>query len=259
MVKKYGKRLYAFLVFLFLYAPIIVLIVFSFNDSKSRANWNGFTLKWYIELFKDTSIMKSLYYTLLVGVLSAFISTVLGTLAAFGIHSMKGFKRKVLINLNYLPVLNADIVTAVGLMILFNFIGLQLGFLSMLLAHVTFCTPYVVLSVLPRLKQLPKNTMEAALDLGATPFYALTRVIIPQIKPGIIAGALMAFSLSIDDFVISFFTTGQGVTNLSISIFSMARRGINPKINALSTLMFLAVIIILLIVNRKASNEGGKK
>ncbi|SHH53402.1 spermidine/putrescine transport system permease protein [Clostridium collagenovorans DSM 3089] len=259
MVKKYGKRLYAFLVFLFLYAPIIVLIVFSFNDSKSRANWNGFTLKWYIELFKDTSIMKSLYYTLLVGVLSAFISTVLGTLAAFGIHSMKGFKRKLLINLNYLPVLNADIVTAVGLMILFNFIGLQLGFLSMLLAHVTFCTPYVVLSVLPRLKQLPKNTMEAALDLGATPFYALTRVIIPQIKPGIIAGALMAFSLSIDDFVISFFTTGQGVTNLSISIFSMARRGINPKINALSTLMFLAVIIILLIVNRKASNEGGKK
>ena len=259
MVKKYGKRLYAFLVFLFLYAPIIVLIVFSFNDSKSRANWNGFTLKLYIELFKDTSIMKSLYYTLLVGVLSAFISTVLGTLAAFGIHSMKGFKRKLLINLNYLPVLNADIVTAVGLMILFNFIGLQLGFLSMLLAHVTFCTPYVVLSVLPRLKQLPKNTMEAALDLGATPFYALTRVIIPQIKPGIIAGALMAFSLSIDDFVISFFTTGQGVTNLSISIFSMARRGINPKINALSTLMFLAVIIILLIVNRKASNEGGKK
>lgn len=259
MVKKYGKRLYAFLVFLFLYAPIIVLIVFSFNDSKSRANWNGFTLKWYIELFKDTSIMKSLYYTLLVGVLSAFISTVLGTLAAFGIHSMKGFKRKLLINLNYLPVLNADIVTAVGLMILFNFIGLQLGFLSMLLAHVTFCTPYVVLSVLPRLKQLPKNTMEAALDLGATPFYALTRVIIPQIKPGIIAGALMAFSLSIDDFVISFFNTGQGVTNLSISIFSMARRGINPKINALSTLMFLAVIIILLIVNRKASNEGGKK
>lgn len=252
MVKNLGKKLYTFLIYLFLYAPIIVLIIFSFNNSKSRVTWNGFTLKWYTELFSDAEMLKSLYYTLIIGVLASLISTVLGTLAAIGINKYTSFKRNLLLNLNYLPVLNPDIVTAVSLMLLFNILRMDKGFLTMLLSHITFCTPYVVLSVLPKLKQLPDNLMEAALDLGATPFYALRKIILPQISDGILSGALIAFTLSIDDFVISFFNTGSGVSNLSINIYSMARKGINPKINALSTLMFVAVLIILLIVNKKA-------
>ncbi|AWZ48580.1 spermidine/putrescine ABC transporter permease [Clostridiaceae bacterium 14S0207] len=253
MVKSLGKKIYAFLIYLFLYAPIIVLIIFSFNNSKSRVTWNGFTLKWYTSLFSDTEILKSLYYTIIIALLASLISTILGTVAAIGINNYKSFKRKLLLNINYLPVLNPDIVTAVGLMLLFNMLKIEKGFLTMLLAHISFCTPYVVLAVLPKLKQLPKNIMEAALDLGATPMYAMRKVIIPQIFDGIISGALIAFTLSIDDFVISFFNTGSGVSNLSINIYSMARKGINPKINALSTLMFLSVLIVLLIVNKKSA------
>lgn len=255
MVEKISKKIYTFLIFLFLYAPIIVLIIFSFNNSKSRSHWDGFTLKWYIQLFKDRQIMKSLYYTLAIAVLSSTISTIIGTMAAIGIHRMRPFSKKAILNINYLPVLNPDIVTGVALMTLFTFVKLKLGFVSMLLAHITFSIPYVILAVMPKLRQLPKNVTEAALDLGATPFYALRKVILPQLKPGIITGLLIAFTLSIDDFVISFFTTGSGVTNLSITIYSMARRGIKPEINALSTLMFISVLILLLIINKRSSKE----
>ena len=269
MVKKlesFIKRFYLLIIFVFLYTPIVTLMIFSFNDSKSTAKWNGFTLRWYSELFQNTRIMDALKYTLIIAVLASIIATIIGTLAAIGIHRMKGVPKKTLLNINNLPVLNPDIVTGISLMSLFIFIfpilnkigiNAQFGFGTMLLAHITFNIPYVILSVLPKLKQLPANTTEAALDLGATPFYALRKIIIPQIKPGIMAGLLMAFTMSIDDFVISFFTTGPGVTNLSIEIYSMARKGINPSINALSTLMFITVLILLLIVNRKEFTSRG--
>ncbi len=259
MVEKIFKRVYGSLIYLFLYAPIIILIIFSFNNSRSRGSWGGFTLRWYGELFKDSQIMTSLYYTIAIAVLSALIATIIGTAAALGIHNMKSTEKKIIMNLTYIPVLNADIVTGIALMILFIFIKLPLGFTTLLLAHITFNIPYVILSVLPKLKQLDANLYEAALDLGATPWYALRKVIIPQIMPGIITGALLAFTLSIDDFVISFFTTGSGVSNLSITIYSMARRGINPKINALSTLMFTTVLILLLIINIRTDKNTKRK
>lgn len=256
MVMRLLKKTYVFLIFFFLYAPILVLIVFSFNNSKTRGVWNGFTLKWYAELLHDRQIMASLSYTLSIAVLSSLAATLIGTCAAIGIHNMKKIRKTVIMNLTYLPVLNPDIVTGISLMILFIFIHLQLGFFSLLLAHITFNIPYVILSVLPKLRQLNKHLYEAALDLGASPSYALKRVIIPEIFPGIVTGFLLALTLSIDDFVISFFTTGSGVSNLSIVIYSMARRGINPKINALSTLMFLCVLLLLLVVNKRMSREN---
>jgi len=251
MVRNILKKLYILLMFLFLYAPIIVLIIFSFNDSRSRGTWKGFTLKWYGELFTNSEILSALYYTILIAVLSSVISTIVGTFAAIGIHGMTGYKKKAVLNLNYLPVLNPDIVTAVSLMTLFKFLRLEFGFVTLLLSHITFCIPYVILSVLPKLRQMNKHLPEAAMDLGATPFYALRKVVIPEIKPGIVNGALIAFTLSIDDFVISFFNKGVGVTNLSITIYSMARRGINPVINALSALMFVSLLILLIIINKK--------
>lgn len=256
MVTRFFKRFYIFLVFAFLYAPIIVLIVFSFNDSKSRGHWSGFTFKWYKELFRDQQIMKALYYTLLVAVVSSILATIIGTAAAIGIHNMKKLKKAIIMNFTYLPVMNPDIVTGISLMILFIFVKLELGFITLLLAHITFNIPYVILSVLPKLKQLNKHMYEAALDLGSTPFYAYKKVILPQIMPGVITGLLLAFTLSLDDFIISFFTTGSGVSNLSIIIYSMARRGINPRINALSTLMFLSVLLLLLIVNKRSSKDN---
>lgn len=255
MVGKALRRLYTFLIFLFLYAPIIVLIVFSFNNSKTRGTWSGFTFKWYIELFNNAEVLKALYYTILIAVLSAIISTVIGTFAAIGIYGMSGISKRVILNLNYLPVLNPDIVTAVSLMTLFRFIRIEFGFITMLLSHITFCIPYVILSILPKLKQMNKHLAEAAMDLGATPFYALRKVVIPEIMPGIVTGALLAFTLSVDDFVISFFNKGAGVTNLSITIFSMARTGINPIINALSTLMFVGLLVLLLIINSRSSKS----
>lgn len=249
------KRAFVALVLLFLYAPIVVLIVYSFNASRLRGSWDGFTLQWYVNLFNDREVLRALYNTLLIAILATLISTVIGTLAALGIHSLRKNTRSVVMNLNYLPVLNPDIVTAVALMLLFGFAGLKLGFLTLLLAHVSFTIPYVVLSVLPKLDQMNPNLFEAGLDLGAEPMYALRKIVLPEISPGIVTGALLAFTLSIDDFVISFFTTGHGVANLSTTIFSMARRGINPVINALSTLMFIAMIVLLLIINRRTQEE----
>lgn len=266
-LESFIKRFYLILIFIFLYTPIVTLMVFSFNDSKSMGKWSGFTLRWYTQLFQNARIMEALKYTIIIAVISSIVATIIGTLAAIGIHRMKGLPKKTLLNINNLPVLNPDIVTGISIMSLFIFIfpilnkigiNAQFGFTTMLLAHITFNIPYVVLSVLPKLRQLPSNITEAALDLGATPGYAMRKIILPQIKPGIVAGLLMAFTMSIDDFVISFFTTGPGVTNLSIEIYSMARKGINTSINALSTLMFITVLILLLIVNRKEFTSRGE-
>jgi spermidine/putrescine transport system permease protein len=250
---KFLRKFYMSLIFIFLYAPIIVLIIYSFNESKSRGHWGGFTLKWYAELFRDREIIKALYYTFLVALLSSIISTVIGTFSAIGIHNMGLLGKKFALNINYLPVLNPDIVTGIALMTLFISLNIQLGFVTMLISHVVFNIPYVILSVLPKLKQMNKHTTEAALDLGATPAYALRKVVIPEIMPGVITGALIAFTLSIDDFVISFFNTGPGVTNLSIHIFSMARKGVKPSINALTTLMLLTVVILQLLINKRTT------
>lgn len=255
MVSRVLKRVYTALIYIFLYAPILILIIFSFNESKSRGSFTGFTLKWYKQLFSDRQIMQAMYYTLTVAFIASLVSTILGTLAAIGIHNMKKTTKKISLNITYLPVLNPDIVTAISLMVLFIALKLKLGLLTMIIAHITFCLPYVVLSVLPKLKQLNPNIYEAALDLGATPSYALRKVIIPEIMPGIISGALLAFTLSVDDFVISFFTTGNGVSNLSITIYSMARRGIKPEINALSTILFLIVLVLLILINKTTNNE----
>lgn len=255
MVGKWIKRLYTFLIFSFLYAPIAVLIVFSFNDSKSTAKWEGFTFRWYQTLSENGYIMKALYYTVMVAIVSALVATIIGTLAAFGIHYMKTWRQKVVLNVNSIPILNPDIVTGISLMTLFVVLKMELGLLTMIIAHVTFNIPYVVLSVLPKLKQMPGDVLEAAMDLGATPWYAFRKVILPEIKPGIITGGLIAFTLSIDDFVISFFNTGNGVTNLSIAIYSMAKRGIKPEINALATLMFVAVLVMLILINKRTKIE----
>lgn len=259
MVNRYLNRIYATLIYLFLYAPILILIVFSFNASKSRGNWSGFTLKWYFELFHDRQILSALYNTIIIAFISAAIATMIGTAAAIGIHNMKKLKKTIMMNLTYLPVVSPDIVTGLSLMILFVFIKMRLGFISLLLAHITFNIPYVILSVLPKLKQLDKHLYEAALDLGATPLEAYKKVILPEIMPGVVTGMLLAFTLSLDDFVISFFTTGSGVSTLSITVYSMARRGINPKINALSTLLFLTVLLLLMIVNLRMSGDDTKK
>ena len=246
--------------YLFLYAPIISLAVFSFNDAKSMAKWSGFSLRWYQELFQNERILDALYYTILIALLAAAISTIVGPITAIGIHKMRqGKVRGLLLNINYLPVLNPDIVTGVALMSLYVFIKLEFGFTTMLLSHIVFDIPYVILSVLPKLKQLPANIEDAAMDLGATPWYALRKVVLPQIKPGIISGMLIAFTMSIDDFVISFFTTGNGVTNLAIEVYSMTRRGLTPEINALSTLMFVAVLILLLLSNLAANKKEAQR
>lgn len=255
MMGKLLKKIYVFLMFLFLYLPIIVLITFSFNNSRLQGTWSGFTLRWYLELFKDAEVLRALYTTILIAMLSAMISTIIGTFAAIGIHGIRGFSRSMILNLNYIPVLNPDIVTAVSLMALFRFLKVEFGFITMLLSHIVFSIPFVILSVLPKLRQMNVHLAEAAMDLGATPFYALRKVIIPEILPGIVTGMLLAFTLSIDDFVISFFNTGHGVLNLSIIIYSMTRKGINPIVNALSTLMFGALLILLLIINRRSEEH----
>ena len=259
MVKTLNKafqRLYMTVIFIFLYAPIVTLVVFSFNDTKSRATWGGFTLKWYQSMFSDALIMRSLYYTLTVALLSALIATVIGTVAALVLHQMKPFEKRIWINFTYLPMLNPDIVTGIALMLFFIAIGLRLGFSSMLLAHITFNIPYVILVVLPKLRELNPHIYEAAMDLGATPLQSILRVVLPEIAPGIVTGFLLAFTLSLDDFVISYFTTGNGVSNLSITIYSMTRRGIKPEINALSSIMFLAVLILLLIINGRSDRRS---
>jgi spermidine/putrescine ABC transporter, permease protein potC len=260
-VKKNGlfSRLFMGLVFLFLYAPIFVLIVFSFNATKSRTVWGGFSLDWYAKLFQNTQIMGALYTTLLVSVIAAAIATIAGTAAAIGFYSMKRRPRTLCLSVNNIPMTNADIVTGVSLMLLFVFAGRFLpfkqGFATLLIAHITFDIPYVILSVLPKLRQLDANIYEAAQDLGATGFLAFRKVVLPEIMPGVLNGMLIAFTMSIDDFVISYFTAGSQTSTLAMVIYSMTRRKISPEINALSTLMFLVVLALLLVINIRQANQ----
>lgn len=258
-MKKALRRAYIALIMAFLYAPIVLLILYSFNDSKSRAAWGGFTLRWYQELFSDTAILSALGTTLTVGLLSAVISTVLGTAGAIALFQLRRRPRHALLSVINLPMLNSEVVTGVSLMLLFAMAHVQLGYVTLLLAHVGFGVPYVVLSVLPKLRQLDPHLAEAAQDLGATPLQGFLRVILPDIMPGVFSGFLMALTMSIDDFVISFFTTGSGVSNLSITIYTMAKRGISPKINALSTLIFLCVFALLIGLNLRDFKRGGRK
>ena len=252
---KFIKRFYLGLVLAFLYIPIVVLIVQSFNAGKSRAKWEGFSFRWYEELFKDPNIMNSLVITLAIAVLASLFATIIGTLAAIGIHAMKRRPQHLMLTLNNIPMTMPDIVTGISLMLLFIFTQVERGFVTMLLAHITFDVPYVILSVMPKLKQMNKNTYEAALDLGATPMYALFHVILPQVMPGVITGAMLAFTLSLDDFTISYFTTNPLVQNLSTLIYSQARKGIKPTMNALSALMFVVLLVLLLLVNKRTDSQ----
>ncbi len=261
---KYVSRFYNFLVFAFLYSPIVVMIVYSFNGIKSRSVFEGFSLQWYKELFNDAIIMKSLYISLLIAVLAAVISTVIGTLAAVGINSMKGFRKKLYLSVNNIPMVNPEIVTAVSMMILFVFIisksnSMEMGFGTLLISHITFCIPYVTLEVLPKIRGMDNNIYNAALDLGCPPAKAFLKVVIPQIKPGIVTGFIMAFTLSLDDFIISYFNSGSTVQTLSVTIFSMTKKPYSPKINALSTLLFVTILILLVSVNIKQMRDDAKK
>jgi len=253
-MKKFFKRFYLVFILLFLYLPIVVLIIQSFNAGRSRASWEGFSFRWYGELLRNTQIMNALWVTVSIAVLATIISTVIGTLAAIGIHAMKKRPQSIMMTLTNLPNTMPDIVTGVSLMLLFIFVKVDRGYWTMLLAHITFDTPYVVLSVLPKLKQMNKHTYEAALDLGATPGYALTHVLIPECKQGIITGALLAFTLSLDDFTISYFTTSPLLQNLSTLIYSATKLGIDPSFYALSALMFVVLLVLLLIVNHRTAD-----
>ncbi len=257
---RFLKRFYMSLIMLFLYAPIVLLIIFSFNAGKSRGMWGGFTLDWYAKLLHDRQILTALRNTVVIGLLAAGISTVIGSLGAIGIFQLrrKGVRQTMMALVN-LPMLNSEIVTGVSLMLLYTAMRLELGFVTLLLSHVAFCIPYVVLSVLPKLRQLDPHLAEAAQDLGATPVQAFRRVILPDILPGVFSGFLLALTMSIDDFVISFFTTGMGVQNLSITIYTMAKRGISPELNALSTLIFLVVLALLMIVNLPSFKQTNAK
>lgn len=246
---KWFKRFYIGLIMLFLYTPIVLLVIFSFNAGKSRAAWEGFTLQWYMELFNDRKIIEALRNTLSIGLIAAVVSTIIGTMGALGVHHLRRAPRKIMMTLVNIPQLNSEIVTGVSLMLLYTMFHLELGYVTLLLSHIAFCIPYVVLSVMPKLRQIDPHLPEAAQDLGATPMQAFFKVILPDIMPGVFSGFLMALTMSIDDFVISFFTTGQGVQNLSITIYTMAKRGISPKINALSTIIFGTVLVLLIIVN----------
>ena len=265
-MKKLSK-LYVALVLMFLYVPIFVLIVFSFNESKSRSVFRGFTLEWYERLFHNDIIISSLINTIIIAILASIISTILGTLAAIGINSMKKVPKAVVMNITNMPVINPEIVTGVSMMLLFVFFAarmhVEFGFVTLLIAHITFDVPYVILNIMPKFKQMDPHLFEAAQDLGCSPFMAFRKVILPEIMPGIVSGFLMAFTYSLDDFVISYFTSGSTSQTLPITIYSMTRRKVSPEINALSTLIFLTVVIILIVKNiietRAAKKNGAYK
>lgn len=246
--KKFFSRLYMILVLAFFYLPILYTVVFSFNSGRSLTRFDGFSLRWYEKMFNDSSMMNAIFYTIIIALLATAISTVVGTIAAIGLSNSKKLVRGVMEQVNNLPLTNPDIVTAIGLLMFFSMLGIRKGFATMLLAHVMFCIPYVMLSVMPKLRSLDPNLADAALDLGATPWQALTKVIVPQIMPGIVSGALVAFTMSFDDFIISYFVTGNGVNNISILVYSMSKR-VNPSINALSTLIVLIITVVLVLIN----------
>ena len=242
------KHLYLVFIILFFYAPIVYVVLFSFNESRSLSVFTGFSLKWYEKMFKSRSMMESVYYSLLIAVIATIVSTIVGTIAAIGLSKSNKVIKEMVTQINNIPMLNPDIVTAIGLMLFFSTIHIPTGFGTLLLAHIIFCIPYVMLSVTPKLRQLDDNIAEAALDLGCTPFESLIKVIIPQIKEGIVSGAIVAFTMSFDDFVISYFTTGPGINNISTYVYSASKR-INPSINSLSTLIVIAVTIVLIFMN----------
>lgn len=258
------SRIYNALIFLFLYAPIVVLIVFSFNEGRSRVIWTDFSTKWYVTLFQNDLILKSLWVTLSVALIASVAATIIGTAAAVGINGMNRRMRKAFMAVNNIPMVNPEIVTGISLMLLFVFIYrttglLKPGYGTLVLAHITFCIPYVVLQVMPKLRQLNKHIFEAAVDLGCPPLPAFFRVVLPEIMPGVVTGALMAFTMSLDDFVISYFNAGSNAQTLSVTIYSMTKRPVTPEINALSTLMFGAVLLLLVLVNiRQIRDLDGK-
>ena len=249
MIRKYLQKIYLALIFIILYAPIVTLIILSFNQSKTRAKWGGFTLKWYKELLKNEQIMSAFYTTLIIAFVSAAVATVIGTAAAIAIQSMKQKWKTLYMGLTNIPMMNAEIVMGVSLMLLFIAFHMTLGFSTILIAHITFNIPYVILSVAPKLKQTNRYTYEAALDLGAHPLKAFFNVVFPDIVPGVISGFMLAFTMSLDDFVITHFTKGPGIDTLSTKIYTEVRKGIKPEIYALSTIMFVTVLVLLLLIN----------
>ena len=255
------KKAYWAVILAFLYMPIFVMIAFSFNQSKSRTVWTGFTLKWYVELFKNEAIIKAFITTLFVAVIAATVATILGTIAAVGIDAMKAWEKSLVINISYMPVVNPDIITGISLLLLFNvfrgWFDFDFGMGTLLISHITFNVPYVILSVMPKLKQMDYRAYEAALDLGCNPSQAFFKVVVPEIMPGIISGFLMALTFSIDDFIISYFNSGHAQT-LPVAIYAMARRRVSPEMYALSTIMFLVILTILFAVNIKSIKDEKK-
>ena len=261
--KKILAKGYLWLLLFFMYAPIVIIAIFSFTEAKVLGNWTGFSLKLYQNLFSGSvggSLLKAVENTLSIGLLSAFFSTLLGSVAAVGIYNLKGRSRQAVTFLNNIPMLNPDIITGIALFLLFVAVGVTQGYVTVVLAHVSFCTPYVVLSVMPKLRQMAPNTYEAALDLGATPGQALRKVIFPQIRPGVVSGFILAFTLSIDDFAVTLFTKGnQGLETLSTYIYADARKGgLTPELRPLMTVVFLVVLVLLLVINRRSANNNKK-
>ncbi len=257
-----GSKIILTLTMLFFYLPILYIIVFSFNDSRSLTKFSGFSLRWYEKMFADSTMMEAVLYTIIIAVIATVVATVVGTITAIGLSKSRKVVQKMVERINDLPVMNPDIVTAISLLMFFSVLTVKKGFGTLLIAHIMFCIPYVMLSVTPKLRSLDPNLIDAAMDLGATPFQALTKVIVPQIKPGIISGALIAFTMSFDDFVISYFTTGNGVNNISILVYTMSKR-VNPSINALSTIVILLITLVLGVVNivpivREKREKDGK-
>lgn len=257
-----GSKIILTLTMLFFYLPILYIIVFSFNDSRSLTKFSGFSLRWYEKMFADSTMMEAVLYTVIIAVIATVVATVVGTITAIGLSKSRKVVQKMVERINDLPVMNPDIVTAISLLMFFSVLTVKKGFGTLLIAHIMFCIPYVMLSVTPKLRSLDPNLIDAAMDLGATPFQALTKVIVPQIKPGIISGALIAFTMSFDDFVISYFTTGNGVNNISILVYTMSKR-VNPSINALSTIVILLITLVLGVVNivpivREKREKDGK-
>ncbi|MFR6098668.1 MAG: ABC transporter permease [Longibaculum sp.] len=244
--RKYVKVLCISLCLAFLYFPLIVMAFFSFNSAKSLSNFKGFSLRWYESLFGNLQLLDAVVVSVSIAILATVISTILGTMTAIALTKSKKVIRTTILQVNNLPIMNPEIVTAISLMIFFSVINIDKGYLTMLLAHIAFCTPYVITNVYPKVKQLDPNLADAAMDLGATPFQTLMKVILPQIKPGIVAGALLAFTMSFDDFVISYFVSGNGVENISIVIYNMSKR-MNPSIYALSTIVLIVILLVLLI------------
>lgn len=259
MKKTILQKLYITLIFIFLYAPIVTLIVLSFNASKTRAKWGGFTLKWYGALFQNRDILQALFNTLLIALIASVASTIIGTVACIAIMSLKKRSRAIVMGVTNIPMLNAEIVTGISLMLLFISFGLRFGLGTILLSHITFCIPYVILSVMPRMRQMNPYTYEAALDLGAGPVYGFFKVVFPDILPGVLSGFLMAFTMSLDDFIITHFTKGAGVDTLSTKIYTEVKKGIKPEMYALSTIIFLTVLVLLLLVNRVPAEKDLKK